>query len=1043
MINQLFDIASIRQNAQEVTTEIEKIKSNLQTLSVKVKIEVPSDIQTQINSLNATFGSVNQSLGEITAAQLRYAKALTETAKQAKLQAQTQATLNKAKGQTIVTAQQAAEVYGVEAKSIAEAAEQNKILRAYVKQLDLTQAENVVTLQKYNQQIEKNTEFIRKNSDAHVQQKMNIGNYNSVWKGLNTSVQQLVREMPSAKYRLDVFFLAISNNIPMLMDAIKGMQAYNKQMVETGQLDKKVSIGKELLKSLVSWQTAIMIGVTLLVQYGDEIINWVGNLIKGRIALDSAAIAQEHLNTSIKEGVKNAQSELTELRVLTRAVSDNTLSMEDRRKALNKLKNEYPEHLKNLTDEEILAGKVGDAYNRIAEEIIATSVAQAQMKEATKMAENLVEIQAKSDFLKNISSVGDAEAQKEAIRSRINELYSGEYRKVIGLEFLSDDAGKEIQTLEKYLKAYETFLNFIDKSSYVKSLKEDETSNRLFAEGTVGWYQEQIKALEDEIQSSNDRGVIKALQNKIQGYNDEIARLLGEESKKTKDVKSYADTLLDLITKYGAEPIEGQRERAKEAVRLRFEDEVKAIKNIGEDATEEEIRAYEALVAWKENEFAKIDEKFDGQLAREAKKLAKTYNDYLRTGLNAIDNQYDQESSSSATSLLREQTILTEKYNANKINEEQYQREMLELKQKYAEQSLELEIEYAQKELDALQEARTTALDAGVAEELLDTNMSEENINRLISLVDKLKAELANLKAENGKAKNGMSLAGILGIDDEAIEVAEATMQGIQDIMGEIDNLVNASFDARLQRIEEEAEAVEESHERQLESLQNLYEQGAISQEEYEARKRLQEELTEKKKEQLAKKEAELKEKQAKYEKASAIAQALINTALAITNAATVQPFIPLGAIAMGIASTMGALQVATILATPIPKYAKGTSHHKGGLAIVGDGGKQEVVMTNDGAYLTPDTPTLINLPRGARVLPDADLLTADDLHWARKPFLGGLQYDENGMPIIINDYSSLEREQRMTRKQLEKYHREMVKMQRQASVLNYKSRVV
>ena len=246
-----------------------------------------------------------------------------------------------------------------------------------------------------------------------------------------------------------------------------------------------------------------------------------------------------------------------------------------------------------------------------------------------------------------------------------------------------------------------------------------------------------------------------------------------------------------------------------------------------------------------------------------------------------------------------------------------------------------------------------------------------------------------------------------------------------------------------MQRIEEETEAVEESHERQLESLQNLYEQGAISQEEYEARKRLQEELTEKKKEELAKKEAELKNKQAKYDKASAIAQALINTALAITSAATVVPFVPLGSIAMGIASAMGALQVATIMATPLPKYAKGTSHHKGGLAIVGDGGKQEVVMTNDGAYLTPDTPTLINLPRGARVLPDADLLTADDLHWARKPFLGGLQYDENGMPIIINDYSSLEREQRMTRKQLEKYHREMVKMQRQTSVLNYKSRVV
>lgn len=996
MINQLFDINSIRQNITEVNKEVDKIKQNLQNLTAKIKIEVPSDIQTQINQLNTTFNSINSSLGEITTGQLRYAKALTESAKQAKLLAQEEAIRNKTAKQTIVTEQQVINVLNVEAKTMAEAAEQNRILRAAAKQLDLTNAENIKTLQIYNQQIEKNTEFIRKNSDAATQQKMNIGNYNSVWKGLNVSVQQLVRELPSAKYGLDIFFLAISNNIPMLMDAIKGMQAFNKQMVETGQLDKKVSIGKELLKSLVSWQTAIMIGVTLLVQYGDEIIKWVGNLIKGEKVLSAAAIAQEHLNNAWKDGMTNAQKELTEMRLLTKAIGDNTISMNDRKKAVDEMRQRYPEHLQNLTDEEILAGKVGDAYNKIALSITQTAIAQAQMNEAVKLAEGIIEMQSKNNLFKGLNSIEEIDAELKKIDDRQNELYSGNYRKVIGLEFLSDTAGKELLQLDKaeeqlkeYRKAYEEFLSFIDSANILKAIN---TGNN--TKGTSG--------------------------------------------------KTYAEILADIITKYGAEPIEDNREREIEAINLWFADQVKAIKNIGEGATEEEIRAYQALVAKKENDIAAVNEKYDKKLEQEAKKIANAYNRMVRAGLQGMDNTYESDIYITDTNMMQEQTLLNEKYLQNKINEEQYQKEMLSIRQKYAKEGLETQIRYTEFELETLQELRTQALEQGIAEEDLDKNLTEENLQRLTQLIEKLKAELGLMASEQSIAnKKGMSLWGILGLDDESLAIAEESLQGVSDIMGEIDNLVNASFDARLQRIEEEADAVEKSHDRQLESLQNLYEQGAISQEEYEARKRLQEELTEKKKEELAKKEAELKNKQAKYDKASAIAQALINTALAITSAATVVPFIPLGSIAMGIASAMGALQVATIMATPLPKYAKGTKYHKGGLAVVGDGGKQEVVMTADGAYLTPDTPTLVNLPRGAKVFPDVGLLNPDDVHWARKPFIGGLSYDEKGEPIIINDYSSLEKEQRLTRLAIEKQRKEMRKYERNRQLSEYKRRAV
>ena len=225
MINQLFDINSIRQNITEVNQEVDKIKQNLQNLTAKIKIEVPSDIQTQINNLNTTFNSINGSLKEITEGQARYSKAMTESVNSiAEHIKKTRVSTGESKKRK-VTEEEITRALTQQAKSIAEAAEQNRILRAAAKQLDLTEADNVETLKKYNQQIKSNTEFIRENSDAYVQQKMNIGNYNSVWKGLNVSVQQLVRELPSAKYGLDIFFLAISNNIPMLMDSIKAIQS--------------------------------------------------------------------------------------------------------------------------------------------------------------------------------------------------------------------------------------------------------------------------------------------------------------------------------------------------------------------------------------------------------------------------------------------------------------------------------------------------------------------------------------------------------------------------------------------------------------------------------------------------------------------------------------------------------------------------------------------------------------------------------------------------------------------------------------------------
>ena len=127
----------------------------------------------------------------------------------------------------------------------------------------------------------------------------NVGNYGSAFNGLNMSVQQVVRELPSATMGLQMFFLAISNNLPILADQIKMAQEANKAMKAMGQ--ETTPVWKQLIKSLLSWQTAMIVGITLLTIYGKDIAEWAKQLFVGQRAVISTADATEKLNEALEK----------------------------------------------------------------------------------------------------------------------------------------------------------------------------------------------------------------------------------------------------------------------------------------------------------------------------------------------------------------------------------------------------------------------------------------------------------------------------------------------------------------------------------------------------------------------------------------------------------------------------------------------------------------------------------------------------------------------------------------------------------------------
>lgn len=127
----------------------------------------------------------------------------------------------------------------------------------------------------------------------------NVGNYAKGYNGLNMSVQQIVRELPSAAMGLNMFFLAISNNLPILTDEIKRAKAANEELKVSGQ--KGIPVWKQVVSSLFSWQSALMVGITLLTVHGDKVWEWISSLFKAKDAATSLSGVTSELNKSMSE----------------------------------------------------------------------------------------------------------------------------------------------------------------------------------------------------------------------------------------------------------------------------------------------------------------------------------------------------------------------------------------------------------------------------------------------------------------------------------------------------------------------------------------------------------------------------------------------------------------------------------------------------------------------------------------------------------------------------------------------------------------------
>ena len=203
----------------------------------------------------------------------------------------------------------------------------------------------------------------------------NVGNYASSWNGLSFSIQQVAREIPSFTYGIQTGFMAISNNMPILFDEIIRARKAVEALKKAGE--SYVPVWRQIARSIISWQTLLVAGITVLTLYGKEITGWVGSLFKGKKAVDAAKVATEQFHETLSGGNIDAQGEIVKLEQLYKAATDLSNTQKERAEAVKKLQDLYPAYFSNMSNEQIMLGDAITAYNDLRDAIIRTAEAKA------------------------------------------------------------------------------------------------------------------------------------------------------------------------------------------------------------------------------------------------------------------------------------------------------------------------------------------------------------------------------------------------------------------------------------------------------------------------------------------------------------------------------------------------------------------------------------------------------------------------------------------------------------------------------------------
>ena len=257
------------------------------------------------------------------------------------------------------------------------------------------------------------------------------------------------------------------------------------RMVKTTIAYRRAIVAATAASSINPWVALL----TVLSAVGVAIWGLVSAADKGKTSLGRMTTAQQEFNKASKEGEKNATAETSKLRTLYNATQDTTKSMEERRACVKQLQDQYPAYFKNLTAEQILAGKAADQYRQLASDIIAVAKARVYQERIEKLSGENADLEEKAagdtDWLiRNEDRYNKLKSQRKTFEGMLS---SGEWQEP------QKRAAKNLDFLREYEKKSKEAVGLTGK------IAMNEAQIQKFADKVV-----EAKPLEQKLQGSQD-----------------------------------------------------------------------------------------------------------------------------------------------------------------------------------------------------------------------------------------------------------------------------------------------------------------------------------------------------------------------------------------------------------------------------------------------------------------------------------------------------------------------------------------------------------
>lgn len=827
------------------------------------------------------------------------------------------------------------------------------------------------------QELEKQTNEIYqqmiKLQEATGNYRLSVGNYKTAWNGLGVAVNQVVRELPAAAISLNTFFLGISNNIPMLVDEINKLRKANERLIAQGKPAKSVIGG--ITKAIFSWNTVLIIGLTVLASHGEAIVNWIGQMLKGTDTTLSHIDALKNLNKELEKGT----GEYGKNRVSLKKLTDQWKSLTSEKDKLKFIKDNQKAFedlgvaVKSVADADLLFLKstpaVIEALGLRAKAAAAQALATEKYQEAfVKINKATLKLKEGPSFLEKLidplSFFFDEDSKFTSILPNFINLFRSTNlaKEAIAAEKAGDTYQKMWEDFSKQANnvlknaGLSPFIIGLDSEKKGRTPRDPEDTLESLSLAATKAYQESITELERE-------EIEKRRKQTVEAYNVEVAEL----NKKYNKIQRILDGEDERYKKLTDE----QKEQALKAQ----DDILRAIQNI-----QEKSKVDLSNLTYAEQEHALNNMLATTELQMQAAKEGSEEEIRLRLRLLEIERQIaiarnkqlppsEQQSESDINaSFNKQRTGVVTDYNMSAFDQQQALNEAEFNAVRHTEDEI-TKFKLQQERDRWVQQialAKAGALDWG--------DVQIKAAEATVTGIDRKLAELDDFIIKVGEKGISGAILSKMGFDNKAISAfdsaVDTVISNLQEIAQAEVDLAQAAVDAAAERVD----AAQSAYEAELEARNNGYANSIAS-----ARRELQQEKKRQQEKQKILEEAQRRQQAIDtVVQTSSLITASANIWASMSKAGIIGPVLALAAIAaMWTSFAAAKIKARQVTASSSEEYGEGGlevleggSHASGNDIDLGVNNKRKKRMKAEGG----EALAIINKRNTAkykRILPD------------------------------------------------------------------------